>query len=188
MDIMDVKGKNISNNYLIKFYFDKKRIALIIIVNILFMNMTSIWFIREPEIFIRNFLMKKEHIQIFGYIVLISSLFITFAYIVLLFRNREALIISDNYLIDNSKFESIGKIDFNEITSIKKFKKHNVEIGLKHSVLKSKKLNFLQKIVFLLNNWYSQRYSIRITCAHILNCDRDKLYELLKKAINKSIN
>ena len=185
MDIMDVKDKNITNNSLIKFYFDKKRIVLGVAILIAF-SCLSIWFIKEPEIFIRNFLMKKEHIQLFGYIALISSLIMTLAYIVLLFRKKEALIISDDYLIDNSKFESAGKIYFSEIKDIKKFKKYNVEIVLKDSIFKLKDLNIFQKIVFLLNNWYSKRYSILITCAHILDCDRDKLYSILRKTYEKS--
>jgi len=169
----------------IKFYFDRKRIVLAIIILVAFGGI-SVWFIKEPEKFIRNVFMKKIHVQLLGYLSFIFTLIMIGAYLVLLFRRKTALIIADNYLIDNTKFDSVGRIDFSEITSVRKFKKYNVEIGLKESVFQLKKMNIFQKIVFLLTNWYWQRYSIRITCVHIRNCNRDQLYDLLTKAINKS--
>ena len=173
------------NDNPIKFYFDRKRIVLAIIVLVAFAGI-SVWFIKEPEKFIRNVFMKKFHVQLLGYLSFTSTLIMTSAYLVLLFRRKTALIIADNYLIDNTKFDSVGRIDFDEIISVQKLNKYNVEIGLKESVLESKKMNVLQKIIYLLTNWYWQRYSIRITCVHIRDCNRDKLYRLLKTAISQS--
>jgi len=167
-----------------KFYFNRTRI-IVIIGTLLAFAAGALWFIKEPELFIRNFLVKKEHIQLFGYVSFLSGLVMTYAYVRLLFRKKEALIIADDYLIDNSKFESVGKINYNEIKEIKKFRKYNVELVLKDEVLHLKKLNFLQKIVFWLNHWYSQRFSVFITCAHIRHCNRDQLYDILIASYQK---
>ncbi len=180
---------NFNNNHLTTFYFDKKRIILIIATLLVF-SAGAVWFIKDSEMFMKVFLIKaffkkKEYFQLFGYVSLLSGLVMIYAYIMLLFRKKEALIIAGDYLIDNSKFESVGKIHYNEIKKIKKFKKYNVELVLKDEVLNLKKLNFLQKVVFWLNHWYSQRFSVFITCAHIRHCNRDQLYNILTESYQK---
>ena len=166
-----------------RFFLNKKRIAFGLILFIFF-NAISIWFINEPEIFIRNFLMKKEHIQIIGFLLFIYSLIMLYSSIILLLRKKEAFIISDSYLIDNSRFESVGKVYLNEIKEVKRIKKHSLKIVLKESIFKSKRLNLLKKIAFVANNGNTKN-SIVVSSA-LLNCDIKTLEKSILVAINRA--
>ena len=166
----------------VDFLFSKKRIWLGIIF-FLILNIVSIWFIINPEIFIRNFLMKKWHIQVLGFLGVIYTLMMLYSFVILIFRKQKAFIISECFLIDNTKFESIGKIYFSEIDKIKRLKKYSLEIVLKEPILQSKKLNFLQKILHITNNW-NYKNTIIVSSA-LLNCDVDVLESSIISAMNK---
>jgi hypothetical protein len=157
---------------MISFRYNKKRIGFGLVFFIV-LNVIGIWFIVEPEIFIRNFLMKEEHIQLLGILSFLYSLLMLCSYIILLFNKKEAFIISDNYLIDNSRYESIGKIHFSEIHKVKRVKKYSLEIVLKESVFKNKRLNILRKILLMANN-RNFKNSIIISSA-LMNCERKVL-------------
>ena len=167
-----------------KYYFNKKRILLAILF-FLIENAVSVWFILEPEKFIGNVFMTNEHIQIIGFLAFTYSLIMILSLFILLFRKNEALIISNKYLIDNSKFESVGKIYFSDIQEVKKFGKYNIEIILKDSIFKIYKLNIFQKIAYLSNNWYFKRKSILITGQLMLDCNRDELKKNILKAMKR---
>jgi hypothetical protein len=151
-----------------RFYFNKKRVGFGVAVFAV-LNVVSICFIIYPEIFIRNFLMKKEAIQIVGFLSFIYSLLMFYSFLVLLFRKKEAFIISEDYLVDNSKFESVGKVYFSEIMKVKRLNKNSLEITLKAPIFNSKKLNFIKKVICMLNNW-NYKNSIIISSA-LLDCD-----------------
>lgn len=153
---------------MISFRYNKKRIGLGLIF-FLVLNAFGVWFIIEPKIFIRNFLMKEWHIQLLGVLAFLYSLLMLCSYIVLLFNKKEAFIISDTYLIDNSRHESIGKIYFNEIYKIERIKKDCLKIVLKESIFKTKKLNILQRVLLIINNWNPKK-SIIVSCA-LMNCE-----------------
>ncbi|WP_298892417.1 STM3941 family protein [uncultured Psychroserpens sp.] len=166
---------------MISFRYNKKRIGFGLVFFILF-NIIGIWFIVEPEIFIRNFLMKEEHIKLIGILLFFYSLFMLCSFILLL-NKKEAFIISDNYLIDNSRYESIGKIYFNEIHDVKRVKKYSLKIVLKESIFKIKKLNILQKILLMVNNWNSKN-SIIVSSA-LMNCEIDVLEASISSYMDK---
>ena len=86
--------------------FRKNRITLGIIVSLIFLTF-SVYFILKPEIFIRNVFMKILHIQILGIIgiVLFSALFFS---ILKLYSKKYALCITEEFIIDNSRYESSG--------------------------------------------------------------------------------
>ena len=82
----------------------------------------SILFIIKPNAFVRNFLMKEYLIQILGIITLIYNLTMLIWFIVLLFQKKEGFVVTDAYLIDNSKFVSLGKIFLNDVSEIRRIK------------------------------------------------------------------
>ena len=66
--------------------------------------------------------MKEERIQILGLIGILYYSSLLFSYLIILPR-KYAITISDDYLIDSSKYESLGKIKWTDISKIKKFNK-----------------------------------------------------------------
>lgn len=166
-----------------KFFFNKKRIGFGIIVFLMF-NIISIWFIREPAIFIRNFLMREKHIQTIGILAFVYTLLMLYSFIVLLFRNKVAFVIADSYLIDNTKFESVGEIHFSEISKVKRVKKYSLEIMLKEPVFKSKRFNLLKKITHISNNW-NYKNTIIVSSALLLDCERNDLEKVILAAMKK---
>jgi len=98
----------------------------------------------------------------------------------LLFKGREALLISDGYLMDHSRYESVGKIHFSEIKQVRKVGKYSLNIELKEPLFSSRKLNFLQKALHIATNWHF-RNSIVISTA-MLSCERDELAKAIASA------
>lgn len=91
-----------------EFEFKKGRKLLAILVFILFI-IASLWLLLEPEIFIRNHFMKEIHIQILGVLWLLGSFFALCSFIMIL-PSKRAIVVTKDYLIDNSRYESLGKI------------------------------------------------------------------------------
>ena len=167
---------------MISFQYNKRRIVFGVFFFVLF-SVFGLWLIFEPEIFIRNFLMKKAHIQLLGILAFLYSIFMLYSFVILLFNRKVAFIISDNYLIDNSRYESIGKIHFSKIHEVKRNKKYSLKIVLKEPVFKLKRLNILQKILLMANNW-SPNSSIIISSA-LMDCDVKVLETTIMSSIDK---
>lgn len=156
--------------------FKKRRLALGFVFFIILI-VVSCWFIYNPELFLRNKWMKTYHIQTLGVLGIFYSLLMLWAFVALLVRKKSAFIIADSYLIDHSRFESIGKIRYQEIQHVERIKKHSLTITLNEPLTYWKRLNLLQKVVFLANNWtFSKRI---IISAMLLDCD----VTVLEKAI-----
>lgn len=164
-----------------RFSYDRKRIVLAVITNMIFI-VVSIWLICEPENFSTSILMKIW-CQFLGCIFCVFSTLTLFSFIALLFKKTDAFVITDTYLVDNSRLESLGKIYFKEIQKIKTFKKHSLEITMKEPVFKSMKLNVLQKALLIANNWKPK--STIIISSFTLNCDRDTLRNAILAARKK---
>jgi hypothetical protein len=142
--------------------FKKNRILL----GILFLSLmlfASICFLVNPELFLRNKFMKVEHILIIGIIgfVCFSALLFSFFKII---QRKYAIKITDDFLIDNSKYESFGKIKWNDITEIQRLKKRSIEIFVKRDFYKTKKRNLLKKFLGFMSNWNYEK-SIIISSA-----------------------
>ena len=149
-----------------------------------------ITFLLKPNIFIRNVFMKSEHIQIIGIIGSIYFLTLIFS-ILKLFPREYAIQITKEFLIDNSKYESLGKIEWGNVSKIKKVKRKSIELFVNKSVLQSRKTNLVKKILVFMNNW-NYKKSIIISSA-LMNCSLEELYDEInlahqnhKKSANKS--
>lgn len=142
--------------------FKKNRVLLgILFFSLMFF--ASISFLVNPEIFLRNVFMKVKHIQLLGIIGIIyfSALLFSFFNII---RRKYAIEITDEYLIDNSKYESLGQIKWSDITQIQRLKKRSIEVFVAKDLYKTKKRNLLKRFLEIMNNW-NHKKSIIISSA-----------------------
>ena len=165
-----------------KINFDKESVVFAILIVLLFIS-TSFWFILEPKIFIRNFLMKEWHIILLGVIGFIYFSAGLYSLLNILPRTC-ALIISEEYLIDNSRYEAIGKIRWDEISKIQRIKKSSIQIFLKNGVIERFNSNLLKKFLQWGHNW-DYKNSILISSGH-LECDIDYLEKKIMQAYKKA--
>ena len=157
--------------------FRKERITLGIIFSLIMLTF-SIFFILKPEIFLRNVFMKILHIQILGIIGIVwfSALFFS---ILKLYFKKYALCITEEFIIDNSRYESLGKIKWQNISKIERIKKKGIEIFVNEAVFQNRKLNSIQKFLMFMGNW-NYKKSIIISSA-LLDCSIEELYENITK-------
>ena len=156
-----------------KIKFRKVRILLGAFISLL-LFLSSFYFLLKPEFFIRNVFTKVIIIQILGVIGMIYFLALFYS-ILNLFSRKYAIIITDEFLIDNSKYESFGKVEWNTILRIEKFKKKSIQIFVDENVIKNQKMNILENFLVLMHNWNYKR-SIIISNA-LLDCSIEQLYE-----------
>ncbi|MVO07749.1 hypothetical protein GOQ30_01060 [Flavobacterium sp. TP390] len=163
--------------------FDKKRIILGILLAIVFLRL-SVWFILEPERFMRNFLSSETKNVIFG--IVASVFFLAGLYsIVMLLPRKCAIIICEEYIIDRSRYEAIGKIRWDEISKIQRLKKKSIQFFFKEEKrIQSPNDNLLKKFLRWAHNWEYKK-SIIISSV-FLECDIDTLEMKIKKAYRKS--
>jgi hypothetical protein len=168
--------------------FNKSRVLYgIILYSILIFF--SILFIMEPKIFIRNVFMKDWHIILLG--VISSTYFAAqlFSLFKILTKNY-GIVISEDYFIDNSKYEAIGEIKWNEVSKIQRIKKTGIQIFLKNNLSERINNNLLKKFLLMMHNW-DYKNSIIISSA-LLECDinylEKKLLQVYKKAKLSEIN
>ena len=170
-----------------KIKFRKVKILLGAFISLL-LFLSSFYFLLKPEFFIRNVFTKVIIIQILGVIGMIYFLALFYS-ILNLFSRKYAIIITDEFLIDNSKYESFGKVDWNTILRIEKFKKKSIQIFVDENVIKNQKMNILENFLVLMHNWNYKR-SIIISNA-LLDCSIEQLYEeiiLAHEKHKKTIN
>lgn len=149
----------------------------------------SIWFISEPKIFVRNVFMKEWHIILLGVISTIYFLILFYSFLKIISKPY-GIIITEEYFIDNSKYEAIGKIKWNEVSKIQRIKKTSIQIFLKKNLSERINNNLLKKFLLMMHNW-DYKNSIIVSSA-LLECDinylEKKLVQAYKKAKLSEIN
>jgi hypothetical protein len=143
----------------------------------------SVLFITEPKIFIRNVFMKEWNIILLGVISSIYFMIQLFSFFYIAMK-RNGIIINNEYFIDNSKYEAIGKVKWNEVSNIKRIKKTGIQIFFKENLNKRLDINFIQRFLLIMHNW-DYKNSIIISSA-LLECDVDCLEKNFVKAYKKS--
>lgn len=137
----------------------------------------SVYFVISPEKFVRNMFMKTIYIQtvsIFG-IVYFSTLLYSFFKIL---PRKYAILISNDFLIDNSKYESLGKIRWDDISKIQKLKKRSIEIYFKEDFYKVEEINILKRFLTIMHNWNYKKSTI-ISSALIDSSTQDLFNEIM---------
>lgn len=168
-----------------EYKFNKKRILLAIFV-LLLMLLLSIYFLLEPEKFIKKTFSKKEQIQVLT-IIGIIGFFLYSASIFSLLKilpRKYAIQITDEFLIDNSKYESFGKIEWKNISKTQRIKKYSIELLLNESIFNERKNNLLKKFLLFMGNW-NYKKSIIISSS-ILDCNVEELYKEINLAHKKN--
>jgi hypothetical protein len=160
------------------FEFKRSRVLLSFLI-LIFFSICSIWLILEPEIFIRNRWMKKVHIQFLGTISFLFNLLYLFSRLLILPR-KKAVVVTSDFLIDNSRYESLGVIYWTEISKILKSDKNLIKIYFKDLNLKNRKLSIYKRILLYMTNW-NYETSIIISNAQ-LNCSIDELEKSILSA------
>ena len=134
-----------------------------IIYGLLFFSLMlcfSITFVAYPEMYVRNVFMREKNIQVFGLIGILYFSGLVYSFLLILPR-KYAFIISDDFLIDNSKYESLGKIKWTDISEVKKLKKNNIELSLKVDLYRNEQRNFLKRFLTFMHSWnYKKRILI----------------------------
>lgn len=78
-----------------------------------------------------------------------------------------------------SKYESLGKIYWSEITKIKRVKKQYLRITFRKPIFETRNVFFLKKFLLFMQNW-DYKNSIIISSA-LLECDIDYLEDKILK-------
>lgn len=156
--------------------FNKRRIAFGLIFWVI-MLLISVWFITEPELFIRNFLMKAKHIQFAGGLGIFYFSLLIFSFVKILHR-KIALTITEDFFFDNTSYESLGKIDWKEVSKIKRKKKRNIEVFLNKPIFDKNGINIVKKILLISKNW-NYKESILISSA-LMECSIENLFQSMK--------
>ena len=164
-----------------EFKFKKNRILLGTLFFSL-MLLASIYFLINPELFLRNVFMKVIHIQTLGIIGILYFSVLLFSFFIIL-RRKNAIQITEEFLIDNSKYESLGKIKWKDISEIQRFKKNNIKLILNKNVFNTKKRNLLKRFLTFMHNWNYQK-SILISNA-LIDCSIEELFETISIANKK---
>lgn len=167
----------------IDFELNKRRIGLGILFFVI-VCMASLWIMTNPELVIEDSWGIHVFIKTIGLIGFVYGLLMFYSYLILICSKKKGVIISSQYLIDQSKYESIGKIEYKEILAVNRIQKYTLEIVLKEPIFQSRQLNGLQKVLLFANNW-NYKKSIVISTA-LLCCDRNELEESILKGIKNS--
>lgn len=138
-------------------------------------------FLINPEIYIRNVFMTERSIIIIGIIGIIYSSSVLYSFIRLLSR-KYSIKITEEFLIDNSKYESLGKIKWKDISKIQRFKKNNIELTLNRDIIKNK--NLLKRFLTFIHNWNYNK-SILISSA-LIDCNIEELFATISGAYERN--
>lgn len=127
--------------------------------------------------------MKKEYIFSLGIIGIIYNS-VAFFSLLKLFSRKEAIVFTDKYLIDHSRYESLGEIEWKEITKIERLKKYSIEVTLRKNYLSHRKIKLIKKFLLYMHNWNYNK-SIIISSA-LLDCGTNDLFNLMTEAYENS--
>jgi hypothetical protein len=130
-----------------------------------------------------NVFMKDYHVLIIGYSCgLLSALKVVS--ILLMINRKIAIVVSDEYIIDNSSFESLGKIYWSEVIGVQVKARGNLKIEVSNINLKLKKKAFLHKILLHIHN-LDYRNSVVISSA-LLSCTFEEFEKSILTAFKNS--
>lgn len=164
--------------------FKKWRILLGVAV-LLFLLTVSISFILAPENFLRNKYSSTVYIQIIGVFMAVFSVSQIVSYVLILNRTN-AIIITDKCLIDRSKYESLGEINWSDISKISRLKKNTIQVHLSEAYLKRNSMNPYKVFLRMMTNWnYKGSIIISSTFLHI---GIDELYMVISNTHKKKKN
>lgn len=158
--------------------FKKSRILLAVFIFALILA-ASISFLLTPETYLRKVFSTVDKIQIIGTLIFVYYSVLLLS-LVKISTKKYAIRITDEFLIDNSRYEALGKIKWKDISKIQRLAKRNIEVFLNPTVFKSEKSNLLKRFLRFMHNWNHQK-SILISST-LLDCSIEELFEIISVA------
>jgi|GEM_PF-1028442 len=133
-----------------EFEFEKKKLFKAIIVSSVFLFI-SVLFVAKPEFFLMNKFIKEYHIITLGIACgLLSTLLILS--ILLIVNRKTAIVVTENYIIDQCRYESFGKIYWTEIQEIKTVKRGDLKLQFKDLNLKGRRMSYFKRLLLIIAN------------------------------------
>ncbi len=159
--------------------FKKTRILLGILFFTIYL-ITTLYVVYNPDGMTEHMHSKREYTQIIWSLFSVFPFSMMISFIIIFFRQK-AIIITEKYLIDYSKYESLGKIKWTDITKIKRVKKTNIQIFLEPTKIKT---NPFKTFLRFMTNW-NYKDSILISST-LLDCEIDELYKVISTTYEKN--
>jgi len=157
------------NNQVCKTIKLNRKGLFINIVLLVIANVITFYMILNSEKFVSTFFRNKEFIFVVGILGFIYFLILLIARCFILINTEDAFIINEKFMVDNTTYESLGKIKWDDIQSIETKNTFNnnkyIEIKMKsgYRFLEAHKLNFFQRILIFMKNW---NYKSTIIISH----------------------
>jgi hypothetical protein len=165
-----------------EFEFDRRKVLKSLLFFTILL-LLSVWFVFEPKRFIMNVFMKEYHVLIIGYSCgLVSAL--KFISILLIINRKIAIVVTGEYLIDNSSYESLGKIYWSAVKRIQVKPSGNLKIVVEKNELKLEKKTLFQKLLLHIQN-LDYKNSVVISST-LLKCSFEELEESILTAFKNN--
>jgi hypothetical protein len=156
-----------------------KLIYLLIIYSIFFK--LSLAFILCPDMFVSVLFRNKYILFLIGIISLPIMFLYSISYLLMYLDKKSGMIVTDEYIIDNSQYESLGKIMWKDVKGITKDNKNLVLIMKnKPEYIKKLNLNVFKKTLIFFKNW-SYKTTIILNNS-TLDCKQEEFEKIIYSA------
>jgi hypothetical protein len=149
--------KNKAQSYM--FIKLNKRSLILNIVLLLIFNIITFFMILYPEKFVSIFFRNEKIISMISIIGFMYFFLVLISRCIHLINTKNALIINENFIEDYTTYESLGRINWEDIQSIETKNTFSdnkyIEIRIKkvHGFPDEYNVNFLKKILIFMKNW-----------------------------------
>lgn len=161
-----------------EFDFEKKKLFKAIIVFSVFL-LISVLMVAKPDFFLTNKFISKYHITFLGFGCGLLSTFYILS-ILLIVNRKTAIVVTKSYIIDQCRYESLGKIYWSEIKEIKTVKRGDLRLYFKDLNLNDRKISFFKKLLLFIAN-IEYKNSVIISSVW-LKCSNEELEMSIRKA------
>lgn len=169
------------------FKVNKKRLFINLLLLIIGWVL-AFFLIINPDAFISTIFKNETIIIISGIVGFLYFTCILISRFIFLFKTQIAIQVQNDFFIDHSSYESIGKINWNNVENISlaetKLGKKYIKIHINKNFLNQKfqNSNILKKALIILKNWEFR--SEILIFPHFIEIDIDELYDILTQGLN----
>ena len=161
-------------------YFNKK-ILIFRYFTLSAIILLSIYVVLNPEVLTN----KKYNLPLLNRIMFSFMAIYSFTLLysnIKIFNREIALRINEQNLFENSSYESLGTINWEDVYQVNIINKRNIEIVINKNIITNSNRNFFIKFLLFMKNW-NYKNSIIIS-TYNLNCEIDEIYNSLIEAID----
>ncbi|MDH0675798.1 MULTISPECIES: STM3941 family protein [unclassified Empedobacter] len=122
-------------------------------------NILSIFMIFNSNFFVSKFIQNDILIFIGGIIGFIYTFAMVITHIILLLNKEKGIILTNFGITDNSNYESLGYIKWDDISHIKTVKTYSgeyLELSIKNkkNYIINNNISLLKRLLIVMNNWH----------------------------------